>query len=179
MMRLSHARVAGWILGCLLPPGDLEVVLGDLEEEYVSSRRRGRAWYWSQIGRSFPSLLLLPVRRGGWLLTLAVALGACVLQAGFELLVQFGLVDVLAIEASIIPAVTGMLTLSSLAVVSYLANRMRPGAATLLAVVVLLAIVIQLIVKTEASVAYRLVPLLVSPPIAFAGGVLSLRTSRS
>jgi hypothetical protein len=65
-----------------------------------------------------------------------------------------------------------------LVLVSYLAARIRPGAATAMAGLIVIAAVIQLVAKTGADMPIwnQIVALVVGPSAALAGGVLSLRT---
>ncbi|MEM6647152.1 MAG: ABC transporter permease [Bacteroidota bacterium] len=54
-------RLATWLLSHFRPRGDLDLLLGDLEEEYAdilerSGRTEARRWYWRQTLRSLPNL---------------------------------------------------------------------------------------------------------------------------
>jgi hypothetical protein len=184
VMRLSRSRVANWVLACALPPQELEIILGDLEEEYaLRSRSTPGAfrWYWAQIVRSVPVLLWTTVRRGGWLPTLGVALGACAVQAMIELTAKFAIVGLFPPDARWPAVLTLVVTLPSLMLLSFLATRIRPGAATMLTALIVLAVVIQLTVKNGLGLTFwtRFASLFVGPSIAFTGGVLSLKTRRS
>lgn len=183
-MRLSRSRVASWVLACALPPQDLELIIGDLEEEYVLRSRSTPGafrWYWAQIIRSMPVLLWTPVRRGGWLPTLGAAVGACAVQAMIELATKFAILSLFPPDAWWPAVVTLVVTLPSLAFLSYLATRICPGAATMLTALVAIAVVIQLIVKNGHGMTFwtQLAALFVGPSMAFTGGVLSLKTRRS
>lgn len=155
-MRPSHRRWAGWILACVLPPRELEAVIGDLEEEYAFRSRSlplqsASWWYWSQIVRSVPLLLLASVRRGGWLATLTTAVGACLVQAIVELTTKSAISTVFAHDARL-PAVLALLvTIPTLVLVSYLATRIRPGAAAVLTALIVIAVLVQLVVRLEIA----------------------------
>src|SRR5579864_1312691 len=87
---MNHSRLADRVLAWAVAPADREVAIGDLAEEYAIRVRGGRrvraaCWYWSQVIRSVPWFLWTPVRRSGWLGTLCVALGACLVQASVEI----------------------------------------------------------------------------------------------
>jgi hypothetical protein len=141
---MHRRRIANWILACAATPEDRHYMLGDLDEEYVvlldeTSRMTATWWYWTQVLRSIPWLLWIPVRRSGWAVTLGVTAAACAAQASVELT-----------TAAVVPAIvdagtvrSGALTLAvlwgSLVVVSCIASRIRPGAGTLLAVVAVVA----------------------------------------
>ncbi|MEM1093633.1 MAG: ABC transporter permease [Bacteroidota bacterium] len=54
-------RLATWLLSHFRPRGDLDLLLGDLHEEYAdmlerSGRTEARRWYWRQTLRSLPNL---------------------------------------------------------------------------------------------------------------------------
>jgi hypothetical protein len=178
---LSRSRIAAWVLACALPAEDVEIILGDLEEEYALRSRSTRGslpWYWAQIVRSMPVFLWLPVRRGGWVPTLGVALGACAIQAMIELTTKFAIVGLFHPDARWPAFITLMVTLPSLTLLSYLAARIRPGAATMLTAIIVFAVVLQLVVKDDHGMTFwaQLATLFVGPSVAFTGGVLSLRT---
>lgn len=66
---------------CLLPRDIGEIVVGDLNEEFVlraqaTSRARAIRWFAAQAARSVPRLLLQSLRRWSWLKSLGVALAA-------------------------------------------------------------------------------------------------------
>lgn len=87
---MLSARLANWILACVVSPDDRQYILGDLAEEYAvrrgdMSRMSARWWYWTQVLRSIPWLFWSPVRRSGWVAALGVAGAACVAQAAVEL----------------------------------------------------------------------------------------------
>ncbi len=62
MTRSRPPRVAATLLCLLLPYGEREFILGDLEEQYVQRSRKSRfaawAWYWGQVLRMRPFALL-------------------------------------------------------------------------------------------------------------------------
>jgi len=181
-MRLSRTRVATWILAGALPAEDIEPVIGDLEEEYASRSRSGSfpaRWYWAQIVRSMPIFLWLSIRRAGWA-TLGVALGACALQAGIEVTIKLAVLTFGA-GAPWPAALSLLVTLPSLTLLSYVATRMRPGAATAMAAVIVFVVLVQLSVKVGSGLPFgtQMAALVIGPTMAFTGGVLSLRTRRS
>ncbi|MEM6647153.1 MAG: permease prefix domain 2-containing transporter, partial [Bacteroidota bacterium] len=54
-------RLATWLLSHFRPRGDLDLLLGDLHEEFDdilhrSGRTEARRWYWRQTLRSLPNL---------------------------------------------------------------------------------------------------------------------------
>jgi hypothetical protein len=183
MTFLSRARVSSWLLSLALPADEVQHVVGDLEEELASSRpHRGSRWYWSQLARSYPRLLWLPIRRSGWLATFGVACTACVIQAGIELIVGFTVYQ-LSPAAAWWPAAIGLaVTLASLLTVSRLAARIRPGSATAVAVIagcVLLGRVLHAAVAGQQVPLGTLAALVVVPALAFTGGALACKFGRA
>ena len=179
----SRARVATALLAILLPREDVEAIIGDLEEEDASRNASSGSplWYWAQIVRSIPSLLWLPVYRGGWRSTFGVALAAALIQSVIEVTTGFA-VRALAPTGPLWPLVVALvLTLTSLALVSYMAARVRPGAATVLAGLAVLAIAVQQLLIAYLTGHVRLVQLaafVVAPSTAFMGGVMSSKRHR-
>jgi hypothetical protein len=180
--RGSRPRWASRLLACVLPPRDVEAAIGDLEEEYAlrcqaTSRASTARWYWGQVVRSVPVFAWASVRRGGWASTLAVALGACVVQAAIEFATKFAMSAVVAPDTRLPAILTLVVSLPTLVLLSFLAARIRPGGATMLTTVILAAIVFQLAVKTNAGLPVwnQIAALVVAPSAAFAGGILSLK----
>lgn len=175
-MNAYRATLADWILSCALPASQREAVLGDLEEELALRHDVARWWYWQQIIRSLPRFLWMPVRRGGTAHTLAVALAACATQAAIELSTN-QVIGALVPKSDWVLVLTLTIVLPSLLGTSYVAARLRPGAATLQTVIVLLAASAQVVLKEGDGVPLwiRLSLLFVGPALTFAGGVLSVR----
>jgi len=182
LTRDLRPRWAGRLLAGVLPPSDVEAAIGDLEEEYAlrsqaTSLASATQWYWGQVARSVPVFAWASVRRGGWGSTLAVALGACVVQAAVELATKVAMSAVVTPDTRLPAILTLAVTLPTLVLLSYVAARIRPGGATMLTAVILVAVVLQLAVKTNAGLPVwnQIAALVVAPSAAFAGGILSLR----
>lgn len=179
MTRPSRVHAASWLLSLVLPAQDVDVVIGDLEEEYVSrpqSSARAR-WYWAQLLRSVPMLLWIPIQRGGLLPTLWIALAACAAQATIELAVGFAVFSVSPPDARWPRLLTVALTFPSLTFVSYRAGRARPGAPTMVAAVAVVMLFGQLLlgIRTGRGVPGGiLLALLIVPLLALIGGSLAL-----
>lgn len=166
----------------VVPPRDVDVLIGDLEEEYAlraqsAAPRVIAVWYWSQVARSVPFLMWISVRRGGLLATIATAVIACLAQAiveGATHAVATSLVGYGVPALTLLPVIVAI---PSLALVSYVATRIRSGASIVLIALIVLAIAVQLMAKTETSISTwnQLVALLCAPPAAFAGGALAIR----
>jgi hypothetical protein len=177
----SRARVVACLLSCVLHHQDVEAIIGDLEEEYAWRARAGYRpdwWYWVQVMRSLPSLLWLPIQRGGWPSTVGVAFAACALQAGIEIAAGVTAHRLSPPDAQWPAILTLGVTLPSLTLVSYQANRIRPGAATALAAIGVLAVGAQLILATATG--HGLLPgtvaaLVVVPATVLTAGSWGLR----
>jgi hypothetical protein len=183
-MRVSRPRVASSLLGWILPARDVEVVIGDLEEEYrLRSPASGSAlpWYWMQVFRSMPVLLWVSIRRGEWLLTAGVVIAACVVQAAIELTVNAARSNLVSPDTSWPVALSACVTLASLLAVSYAATRIRPAAGMWLTAMVVVAVAVQVAFKGSQGAAMwiRLSTLLLGVSMTMAGAMLSRRTRRS
>jgi len=180
----SRAQVATRFLAVVLPSQDVDAIVGDLEEEYASrapSSPASTRWYWAQVIRSIPVLVLLPIRRSGWPSTLGIALAACVIQAVVELMTGYVVRALSPPDAQWASAVALAVTLTSLTLLSYGAANVRPGAAIALAGVAALALGIQLLLAAQSGRGMplgTLVALVIVPTMALTGGFLSLRGRR-
>jgi hypothetical protein len=174
----SRTRLAGWLLACVLPACDVETTLGDLEEEQAF-RGEDSWWYWSQIVRSIPTSAWASIRRGGLASTCVAAIAACATQATLELGLKAAITTLTPYTAPIGMASLAV-TIPSFVLLSYGASRIRPGAGVLLALLVLIAVAIQLTAKVggELPVWSRLAGLLLGTSAALTGGALSLRRQR-
>jgi hypothetical protein len=59
---MTPPRIARWLLGCLVPPDDRDLFLGDVDEAFErevarAGRRAANRWYWRQTAASLPALL--------------------------------------------------------------------------------------------------------------------------
>jgi hypothetical protein len=177
---LPRTRVAATLLALLIPREDVEAIIGDLEEE-AAVRASGSRWYWVQVARSIPAVLWLPIVRGGWLATCGVALTACATQTAIEVTTGFAIHRFAPADA-LWPSIAALaVTLTSLALVSFKASRVRRGAATVLAGIAVGAVTLQLALVAQAGgelPAGTLAALIVAPGTVLAGGFLS-SSSRS
>ena len=180
-MTSVSTRWVSWILGCVLPPRELEVVIGDLVEECeLRSNSTGAPqlsrWFWSQFARSVPSLLWASISRSGWSITVAVAVSACLVQAAIELVNKSAMSAFARDEMQIVAALSWVVGFPSLVLVSYLAARIRPGVAIMLPVIIAIAVVVQMVLRVHDMPLWKEVAaLFVGPMGALAGGALSLR----
>jgi hypothetical protein len=178
-MKSPHVpRVATWLLGCLLPPRDREAVLGDLIEEYAI--RAGSPplstvarWYWWQVSRSIPQILWSSIRREGLLSTLGVAFGAYIAAGLLEFAGVAAISKLLGPNAGPFAVLNVVIGLATMVLGGYVAAWIRPGAASALAGMVMIAVVILMVTMSDsAPLWYGLTFLIVGPLAALAGGTL-------
>jgi hypothetical protein len=174
--RLS-TRVATTLLALFIPHQDVEVLIGDLEEERTFGASASR-WYWSQVLRSIPEAVWLTILRGGWKATCGVAAAACVMQVAVELITGFAVYYLTPIGA-LWPSITaGAITLASLAFVSFKASQIRRGAAAILALIAMCAIMAQLMlaIQVRQELPGGMAAALVAVPgVVLVGGLMSSR----
>ena len=185
MSRQSPSRVGNWLIGRVVNERNREAVLGDLAEEYVLRARSTDAstvslWYWGQVCRSLPPLLWAAFKGGRWLPTLIVAMGAYIVAGLFEFAATAALAKLMAPDGRIFTLLVLTVGLMSMMMSGYLAAWVRPGAATVLAGIVLLVVAI-LMVRFGDSVPwwYQLAFLTMGPLAAFGGGSLCMRQRKS
>jgi hypothetical protein len=182
-MRRRHSppRLATFLLGRLLPDRDRDAVLGDLAEEYtlrarLASRSSVSHWYCGQVYRSIPSVVWSSVRRGQWLRTLGVAMGAYIAAGIVEFVGEMAISRLLAPGAPIHTVLSLIVGLMTMVLGGYFAAWIRPGAATALAGIVMIAVAVLMITKTgSVPLWYQLAFLIVGPLASLAGGTLFLR----
>jgi hypothetical protein len=180
---MGRSHFAEWVLSSVVAPPDREAAVGDLDEEYALRLTRGscvraECWYWTQVLRSVPWFLLTPIRRGGWLGTIFVAVAACVVQAAVEVCTGTAIQRLAAQHRDVTMLAGLIVVLSSLALVSYLAALVRPGAATLLTLIAVVAVSFQLNAQARVGLLSlaSIATAIAAPSAAFAGGALSLRS---
>lgn len=166
-------RVAIWFFSRLVPKGDREPLIGDLEEEYLLRVRADSSsapvvWYLRQICCSIPPVLGVRLARAAWLATLHVALVAYFAVGFGQVVIQW------AIPVSSAPTYDPLgvvITFPMVALIGYFAERSRRKAAIVLAAIMLLAITLMTLLITEsAPVWYRAAYFFVGPVGALVGG---------
>jgi hypothetical protein len=180
---MSPPHWPAWLLERLMPSRVLESALGDLAEEYairaqrVPSRAAGY-WYWMQIGRSMPSLFGLALKNAGTLRTLAVAVGAD-LGAGVAEDLTNRAIGIIALSDPARALAGVVVGLTAVAGAGYVAARIRPPAAPVLAALVF-AVVVTLMITSGGSVPlwYELAFLVFAPTASIAGGAFAARRVR-
>jgi len=167
----------------LVPVRTFDAALGDLAEEYAlraqrMSTLRARKWYWGQLARSMPQMMWIDVRRQGWAMTLAVALGAWVVASLVEAIADQMLIAWFGSDAPVRAIPGALVGLSALGLGGYLAGLVRPAAPKLLAIFVALLVVMLMIVQAgDAPLWYGAIFLVFGPVVSLAGGTwLSMRS---
>jgi len=118
-------------------------------------------------------LLLVAARREGWLSTVAVAIGAYVVAGTIEFVGVAVIARLLGPHARPLPVLSAIVGLATILLGGYFAARIRPAAATALAGIVMIAVVILMVTMSDsAPLWYGLAFLIVGPLAALAGGTL-------
>jgi len=167
--------IAAWLLTCLLPASDRDAVLGDLVEEHgirarIASDPTAAVWFWKQVLGSIPWALWIGISRGAWLTTLGVAFGAYVVAGVIEFVGEAAIARLIGPDARALPVLSAAFGLVTILIGGYVAARIRPGAATLLAAIVMLVVVMLFVtVPDSAPLWYGLTFLMVGPRRSQAG----------
>jgi hypothetical protein len=153
-----------------------DAALGDLAEEYAVRAQRttslhAKTWYWGQLARSMPQMMWLDVRRQGWVMTLAVALGAWVVASLVEAIADQLLIAWSGSDAAVHAIPGALVGLAALGLGGYLAALVRPAATKVLAVFVALFVAVLMILEVgHASLWYGAIFLVCGPLASLAGG---------
>jgi hypothetical protein len=179
-MKPPPARIAIWLLECVLPEEEREAVIGDLVEESAlraraSTRATATWWCWGQVARSIPVVLCSNRRRRHWLGTLGVATAAYVAAGVLESLALFAISILLRPDAQLAIVLSVIVGLATMALGGYVAAWVRQGAASALAAIILISVaVLALTMPHSAPLWYGLTFLIAGPLAALAGGRLNL-----
>ena len=178
MRRALLTRSANWILGRLLPEAQKDAVIGDLIEEHALRTATSHApndswWYLGQVSRSLLPLLLAAARRGQWLPTFGAAVAAYGLIKIIESASEVTLFAVLAPQSLAYVLAAYLIGPANMMLGGYVAARIRPGAATVLAIISII-MVLQWMATAGSTVSiwFSAFFLVVCPLTALAGGVL-------
>lgn len=155
--------------------------MGDLAEEYALRARSTSLftvshWYWGQVLRSIPPVIWSSIRRGHWLRTLGVAMGAYIATGIVEFAGDAAISRLIA-PGSLVHAVLGLIAgLSTMVLGGYLAAWIRPGAATAMAGIVMISVAVLMVTKSDSvPLWYQLAFLIAGPLASWAGGTLFLK----
>lgn len=178
MTQASVPPLPTWMLYYLLPPRDRDAVLGDLFEEYAlrssASTAAATRWYWGQVCRSIPAVLVARIRRDSWPLTVLVALAVYVLVGILNRAGAIFVARLLGPHVATYAASGVIVGLTAIAAGGYVAAFIRRGASGVLgALVVIVAVVLMASPTDAAPLWYQLAFLLLGPLAAHAGGLLT------
>lgn len=178
----SPPRMANWLLRCFVPATDREEIIGDLAEEFslrIQSSGSGWSWYWGQTLRSIPTMVWKAARQGRWIRTFFVALGAYIAAGLVEAGASAALLGIVNPASSLRLVLTVIIGLSTILAGGYVAARLRPGAQTVMSVIIFVAVAALLAARVgDTPFWYGLVFLIAGPLSSLAGGALSLRRKR-
>jgi len=176
----SPPRLANWLLRCFVPTVDREEIMGDLTEEFslrIQSSGSCWSWYWGQTLRSISLIAWKAARQGCWVRTFLVALGAYIAAGLLESAADaalWGTVNPESLFERVLSLIIGLVTIVG---GGYVAARLRPGAETVMSVIVFVAVTVLLAARVgNAPLWYGLAFLVAGPLSSLAGGALFLRT---
>lgn len=178
MSQHSPSPTATWLLQRVLPERDRDAILGDLIEECELRARSTTPWmvsrwYWGQACRSIPRMVWGSASRGRWLPTLGVAAGAYVAAGALEFAGTVAISKLLAPDAPVFTVISLVVGLATMVIGGYFATWIRPGAATVMAAIVMIVVaVLMMTTSGDASLWYGLAFLILGPLAALAGGTL-------
>ena len=178
----SPPRLANWLLRCFLPAMDREEIMGDLAEEFslrTQSSDSCWSWYWGQTLRSIPPIAWKAARQGCWIRTFSVGLGVYIAAGLLESAADAALSGVVNPESSLRPVLSLIIGLATMVAGGYVAARLRPGAETVMSVIVFCAVTALLAAQVgDAPLWYGLAFLIAGPLSSLAGGALFLWNKR-
>jgi hypothetical protein len=154
-------------------------VIGDLVEEYairaqaVTSAAAAR-WYWRQVFFSVPAVLWSGIRQGG-LLTAAIAVAVYIGASFVESASFWVIVRLLGPDGRALDVLGVIVGLAAFTAGGYVATWVRPGAAPVLAALVVVSVLTLMVTVTAGPrFWYGLIFLVAGPAAALAGGSLRL-----
>lgn len=178
----SPPRLANWLLRCFLPRMDREEIMGDLAEEFslrIQSPGSCWPWYWGQTLCSIPPIVWKAARQGCWIRTFLVALGAFIAAGLLESAADAALSGIVNPESSFHPILSLIIGLATMVAGGYVAARFRPGAETVMGVIVFAAVTVLMAAQVgDAPLWYGRAFLIAGPLSSFAGGALFRRSKR-
>jgi hypothetical protein len=185
MMRAdtSPPRWPAWLLERLMPSRVLESALGDLAEEYALRAQSGGShaaacWYWTQIAGSMPALCGLALNSAGAFRTFAVAVGAF-LGAGVAEDLTNRAIGMMTLSDPVRGIVGVIVGVTAIAGGAYVAARIRPAAALVMAALTFAVVAVLMITKGHLSpLAYQLAFLIGMPVASLIGGAFAARRPR-
>jgi hypothetical protein len=170
--------MATWLLERVLPERDQEAILGDLIEEYElrarsTTPRMVSRWYRGQVCRSISQMAWGSVSRGRWLPTLGVAMGAYIAAGALEFAGTMAISKLLTPDPPFSTVIDLVVGLTTMVTGGYFAAWIRPGAATVMAGIVMIVVaVLMMTMSGSAPLWYGVAFLVVGPLATLAGGTL-------
>jgi hypothetical protein len=152
MRRCSPPAFACWFLESVLPNPYREAVLGDLIEEYKlriesTSRFTASRWFWSQTCRSVPSIVWSSIRSGNWLISMSIAMGVYIFMGTLKFAADLMLSKLFSSQQMTHVILPPIVFLTTTAIGGCAAARLRRGATTFLALMVMITVAILIDLK--------------------------------
>ena len=175
------SRLAGWLLGCVLPREDAEAVIGDLIEECALKQSDSRLqlswWYWSQVSRSVTPLVWTRIRRERWGASFAAAIAAFILANIVEMVATSAIGKFVDGQPVVLVSLNLVVGLAAMAMGGYIAAWLHPRASGIVALLIVVVVVaFMATMEMSGPLWYHVGFLVLGPLAAWAGGALLRRT---
>jgi hypothetical protein len=183
-MHVFAQRCVNRMFERLLPKGAADALIGDLLEERAARCRaqgpyRSAGWYWAEVARSIAPALYVAFRHGDWVGAWAVGFVPYSVAVSAETSARASVARVAthtAVDA--IPVL--IVHLGALALGGYVAERVRAGASSALALLVGLSAALHLVgAASGMPIWYRVALLVAGPATALASGASAARRART
>jgi hypothetical protein len=152
MRRNSPPAFACWLLESVIPVPYREAMLGDLIEEYTlrsesASPLAASRWFWSQVCRSVPSMVLSSLRSGDWLTSMSIALGVYIVMGMLKFAADLTISSLVAPQKATYVVLAPFVFLATTSIGGCVAARIRRGATIFLALIVMITVAVLIEVK--------------------------------
>jgi hypothetical protein len=152
MRRNSPPAFACWLLESVIPVPYREAMLGDLIEEYTlraesASPLAASRWFWSQAFRSVPSMVWSSLRSGDWLISMSAAMGVYIVMQIVEHAANLAISKLVAPQPTTEVLLAPVVFLTATSISGCIAARIRRGATTFLALMVMITVAVLIYLK--------------------------------
>lgn len=176
----SPPRLANWLLRWFIPAKNREEIMGDLAEEFSLRGRSSDSslsWYWGQTLRSIPPITWKTTRLGRWVHTFLVAWGAYIGAGLVESALDAILLKTVNQQSLLHALLSLIIGLATMAGAGCTTARFRPGAETVMSVIVFLAVAVMITARVgDMPLWYGFAFLVAGPLASLTGRAISLRS---
>jgi hypothetical protein len=140
------------LLESVLPGPYREAILGDLIEEYTlrsesTSPFAASRWFWSQACRSIPSMAWSSLRNGRGFITMSIAVGVYIFMGTLKFAADWMISKWVAPQPTTYVILAPVVFLTASAIGGCVAARIRHGATTFLALIVMITVAVLIDLK--------------------------------